>query len=345
MNIFKSLIRNKLFMSGFSIISLMLLCSLIYWLLYNDQIPSTEILTDDQGNMIKPPYNWFLYPPLGTDEFGRNILVVMIVGFKYTIFAAILITLIRVIPSIFFGLGIHYYLSKFERPIKSLADSINYFPLTLLAFLFLSYMNIEGLMMEDPSVPSFWERVGLFILLLSIIFIPSNSVLIANEVKKINSMEFIDSSRTLGASTFHIISKHIRPFLVPQLYIILIREFIQTLLLMSHLGVLNIFIGGAIRKTNLFGTPKLASQTDEWTGLLGMWWDYLWTSYPWITIIPVIAFTVLILSAKGMLEGIKDVLASEPDVVVIKNEQSEEIGPNIPPFQLLRAQNINKIKV
>lgn len=332
----KNLFKNKLFLTGFCFISTLFIISILYWIFFNDQIPENEVLRDAKGELIRPPYSWSLYPPLGTDEFNRNILIVMIVGFKYTVIAGLVITLIRVVPSIFIGLGIHYYLSKLERPIKSIADSINYFPITLLAYMLLYYVSVGGVLMEDPSVPSYWGRIGVFILFLSVIFIPTNSVLIANEVKKINSMEFIDSSRVLGASTYRIITKHIRPFLVPQLYIIFLREFIQTLLLMSHLGVLNIFIGGAIRKTNLFGTAKLASQSDEWTGLLGMWWDYLWTSYPWITLIPVIAFTVLILAAKSMLEGIKEVLSSENDVVSIKKQKSEEISPDIPPFELIR---------
>ena len=330
----KKLFTNRLFIFGFSIISLLLSISLGYWAIFEDHIPTTNLLKDENGDILRPPYNGSVYPPLGTDEFGRNILMVMIVGFKYTILAGFLITFIRVIPSIFLGLVIHFYLGKLERPIKSMADSINYFPVTLLAYFMLFYMSSHGIMMDDPAIPEFWGRVWFFVFILSIIFIPTNSVLIANEVKKIYNMEFIESSRVLGANTWRIITKHIRPFLVPQLYIIFIREFIQTLVLMSHLGVLGIFIGGAVRKENLFGNAKSASISDEWTGLIGMWWQYLWTSYPWIAIIPILGLTLLIIAAKSILEGIKEVIIIE-EKVIHDNKQTIVIDPDIPPFQLL----------
>jgi len=333
----KALFKNRLFLTGFSIISGLLAVSLFYWAFYNDNIPAlTEMLKGEDGKPIRPPYSGALYPPFGMDEFGRNILFVMIVGFKYTLLAGVAITMIRVVPSIFFGLGIHYLLGKFERPIKSMADAINYFPTTLLAYMLLLYPLVAGVFWEDPSIPGYWGRVWLFILVLSVIFIPTNSVIIANEVKKIDQMEFIEASRTLGANTGRIITKHIRPFLVPQLYIIFVREFIQTLLLMSHLGVLSIFVGGVVERSNLFFMTIGVSRSDEWTGLIGMWWRYLWTAYPWIAVIPVVAFTILILAAKSMLEGIKEVYSTETVIVHVADKQSDPVDPDIPPFELLR---------
>ncbi|MFC4409027.1 ABC transporter permease [Chungangia koreensis] len=340
----KALFKNRLFLIGFSIIGTFLFISLFYWAFFGDDIPRLDyFLEDENGKLLRPPYSGSIYPPLGTDEFGRNIFIVMIVGFKYTLLAALIITFLRVVPSVFFGLAIHYIFGRFERPIKSLADSINYFPTTLLAYLLLFYMSFAGIYMEDPAVPGFWGRVAVFIVILSLIFIPANSVLIANEVKKIDNMEFIEVSRTLGADTARIILQHIRPFLVPQLYIIFIREFIQTLLLMSHLGVLGIFIGGSIVRENLFYREVLTSRSDEWTGLIGLWWQYLWTTYPWISVIPIVAFTVLILSAKCMLEGTKEVYSAETATVQVAEKQQVIIDPAIPPFQLLSTAKKRQI--
>jgi hypothetical protein len=39
---------------------------------------------------------------------------------------------------------------------------------------------------------------------------------------------------------------HIKPFLVPQFAVIFLKDFIQTLILMSHLAVLGISLGGSI---------------------------------------------------------------------------------------------------
>ncbi|MGB5947079.1 MAG: ABC transporter permease subunit [Paenisporosarcina sp.] len=318
MFIMKRLFLNKLFITGFFIINSMLLVSILYFFIFNDRIPTSPLLFDSSGKPLPAPYSMKIFPPFGTDNFGRDLLIVMIVGTKYTIAATLIITFLRVFPSIWIGLFIHFFLQKIERPLKSIADALNYFPITLLAFLLLNVIliqevivyDIDGVLVRGPEPLPYWNRIVLFLVVLAALFIPTNSILIANEVKAIYNKEFIESSRTLGASNWRIVSKHIKLFLVPQIAIIFLRDFIQTLILMSHLAVLGIFIGGFTRRGDLFGYTKQLSNSNEWAGLLGMWWDYLWTSYPWISFIPILFISILILSAKAMMEGLTNVLAT-----------------------------------
>lgn len=318
MYILKRLLVNKLFMSGFLIISAMLLVSILYYFSFNDRIPTTPLLFDSQGKPLPAPYSFKDFPPFGTDNFGRDLLFVMLVGAKYTIAAALIITFLRVFPSIGIGLCIHFFLQKIEKPLKSMADALNYFPMTLLAFLLLNgvlfsevgTLLVDGVFVRGPEPLPYWSRIILYFVIFSLLFVPTNSILIANEVKAIYNKEFIESSKTLGASNWRIITKHIKPFLIPQVAIIFLRDFIHTLILMSHLAVLGLFIGGFTRRGDLFGYTKQLSNSNEWAGLLGMWWDYLWTSYPWISFIPILFISILILSAKAMMEGISSVLAT-----------------------------------
>ncbi|WP_144235642.1 peptide ABC transporter permease [Planomicrobium okeanokoites] len=335
----RQLIKYKLFLFGAVLIGGTFLASLFYFIFFNDQIPSSPLLYDDNGRPLHAPYSGTVYPPLGTDEFGRDIAVVMLVGAKYTIGAAFLISLLRVVPAIFIGVFIQLYLKGIKRPLKSVADSLTYFPITLLAFLLLNWVSLRGILFEEGAPPS-GIQIIIYVAVLSLIFIPINSVLIANEVELIYNKEFIACSRTLGAGKWRIITKHIRPFLVPQLWIILIREFIQSLILMSHLGILSIFIGGVVFKENLFGNRAAVSLSSEWAGTLGMWWDYLWTSYPWIAFIPIGLITLLILAAKGMLDSLEHLLASEQPVQMEKTVNEEDVSlTHLTSFQLLKARN------
>lgn len=331
----KRTFQNRLFLLGFITISGLLLASILYFIAFHDRIPTASLLFDNNGRPIPAPYSGILYPPLGTDNFGRNIAIVMLIGAKYTIFAAIVITLIRVVPSILFGFLIHFYLGRFKKPIKYIADSINYFPVTLFAFLILNWISFEGILMQE-STYSLWELIGIYILVLSVFFIPFNSVLIANEVKLISKMEFIECSLTLGANTWHIITRHIKTFLVPKLYLIFIKEFMQSLILMAHLGVLNVFIGGITFREDLFGSSRPVSPSSEWAGTLGMWWSFLWTSYPWISLIPIILLTILILAAKCILEGLQQVLFIEERVTIVEDENKNITYENLSRFELIK---------
>ena len=318
MYILKRLLLNKLFLTGFIISGGLFSVSILYFLIFNDQIPTSPLLYDPNGKPLPAPYNFKNFPPFGTDSFGRDLFIVMVVGAKYTILAALIISFLRVFPSIWIGLFFHFFLKKLERPIKSIVDAFNYFPMTLFAFLLLnvilfqdmSMIIVDGVQVEGPEPLPYGERVLLYFVVLAFLYIPTNSILISNEVKTIYNKEFIESSRTLGASNWRIVTKHIKPFLVPQLAIIFLRDFIQTLILMSHLAVLGLFLGGYVRREDLFGQTKAISTSNEWAGLLGMWWDFLWTSYPWISFIPIIFLSLLILSVKGMMDGLTNVLTS-----------------------------------
>jgi peptide/nickel transport system permease protein len=128
--------------------------------------------------------------------------------------------------------------------------------------------------------------------------IPTLTVLISSEINKILNYEFIESARTLGGSRYHLLMKHIKPYLLPQLFIIYFREFIQVMLLLAHLGVIGIYLGGGTSETDLFSKTKILSASNEWSGLIGTWWSFIWTTYPWIAFIPVLFFTFTISAGK-----------------------------------------------
>ncbi|WP_421383246.1 ABC transporter permease subunit [Bacillus salacetis] len=330
------LIKNPYFVIGFLFLFGMFGGSLVYYWLTGDQIPTVELLKDENGKFMSPPYSPIEYPVLGTDNFGHDVFYLMLAGAKYTIGSAMIIAISRVIPSVFIGLGIHFYLGKIKRVLASIVDASNYFPTTLLAFLLMNWVMFEGPLRNPDSFPySFMEKVLIYIVILVAISIPSVSLLFANEVENVMNKEFIQSARVLGARRSHFIKNHLRPFIVPQIYLVLIREFIASMLLISHLGVLGIFIGGAKLAEDVFNNPNFVSLSHEWSGSLGTWWEFLWTTYPWIAFIPVIFFTLTILSGKMMLVGLSRELENsevpqQPVEAAVSGGASEEN-----PFQLV----------
>ncbi|MFI8575533.1 ABC transporter permease subunit [Rossellomorea aquimaris] len=300
----KKLMKNPSFIMGFIFLFGMFASSLVYYVGWGDEVPKLDLLKNEEGNLLSPPYSPVEYPPLGTDNFNRNIFLLIIVGAKYTIGAALVITLCRVFPSVLLGMVLHFYLKPFRRIIDNIVDAANYFPPTLLSFLLLNWMMLEGPLYNPEGFPyDFTDKTIFYLIILIVISIPSLTLLFANENDRIMSQEFIDSAKVLGATKRHYIRNHIRPFILPQILLVSIREFMIIMLLIAHLGVLNIYIGGSSLEVDLFDNPFLASLSHEWSGLLGGWWQFLWTTYPWISFIPVVFFTLTILSAKLMLIG------------------------------------------
>ncbi|MBN8192886.1 ABC transporter permease subunit [Bacillus sp. NTK074B] len=301
---FKKLMKKPAFLTGFLFLFGMFAASLVYYAGWGDEVAKLDLMKNEEGDFLSPPYSPLEYPPLGTDNFNRNVLLLLIVGAKYTIGAALVIMLCRVLPSVVLGLVIHFYFKPFRNIIDHIVDAANYFPPTLLSFLLLNWMLLEGPLDNPDHFPyDFWDKTIFYLVILIIISIPSLTPLFSNEYDKIMKEEFIDSSKVLGATKRHYIMNHIRPFILPQILLISIREFMIIMLLIAHPGVLKVFIGGAVLEEDVFHNQVFVSLTYEWSGLLGGWWQYLWTTYPWISFIPVVFFSLTILSAKLMLIG------------------------------------------
>ncbi|BCB02599.1 ABC transporter permease subunit [Bacillus sp. KH172YL63] len=333
----KKLLKNPAFVIGFMFLFGMFAGSIIYYAGWGDVVPEIEMMKDEEGKLFRGPYSPLQFPPLGTDNFDRNVLLVILVGAKYTIGAGLIITFFRVVPSVAMGLILHFYMKPFKRIIDHIVDATNYFPPTLLAFLLLNWMMLEGPLMNPDSYHYvFSDKLLFYVIILVLISIPSLTLLFSHEYYKIMKHEFIDTAKVLGATKRHFIWNHIRPFIVPQILLVCIREFMIVMLLIAHLGVLNIYIGGSSLETDVFNNRVFVSLSNEWSGLLGGWWEFLWTTFPWISFIPVMFFTMTIISAKLMLIGATRVLTDLEKEAPYRVDLEESLYEDKELFEMVR---------
>lgn len=102
--------------------------------------------------------------------------------------------------------------------------------------------------------------------------------------------------------------KHLLPELSTRLVLLFAQQMIQVLILLAHLGVLAIFIGGA--ETLALGDPLNVQLVDiplagEWSGIIGMSFMKLQAA-PWVILIPLSCFAVTILALNLIIQGIQN---------------------------------------
>jgi len=314
----KLLLKKPLFWCGFLFILLWLIGSFTYMIVWHNYIPIVDMKMNSAGQYISaPPYSPMEFPPLGADDFSRNIFIVVLIGAKFTLGFAILIALMRIILSGVIGITFRLYLPKIGRTLLAPFESLSYFPIALLAYLILHWVLFQdGVIHNGHFTYGFWTRTWIDVAVLTLISIPTTTQTLFNETDTLLQREFIESAKVLGGSRFHIFKVHLKPFLSPRLFLVFVREIVQVLLLMAHLGVFNIGIGGILMKQSLFSTGVPAkmypySLSNDWAGLIGIYWHFLWTSYPYIAFIPIILVTLAILSAKGILVSIQSIVEGD----------------------------------
>ncbi|MGG2935022.1 ABC transporter permease subunit [Bacillus pacificus] len=289
--------KDKYFLISISFLILVFLISIGFSLYTNDNIPQVSIKYDEKGNVQAapfPPSSTFL---LGTDTRGYDLLHRVILGAKWSIGITFLIAILRTILSIGIGFYIAFYVKRKFRTLEGIFDSFTVIPMTLIAYFILNTV----LRFENGDVPPpFYQRAIFESITLVILALPTLAFYFANETKKLLSEEFMHAAEILGGSKWHKIKKHILPNIFPICMIVLIQQFVQALILLSHLGILELFFGGTI----LTGGGKEAdSVSNEWSGLIGLYFRSLSTQ-PWIPLAPIACFIITIIVANLLVRRV-----------------------------------------
>ncbi|NMH68562.1 ABC transporter permease subunit [Bacillus sp. RO3] len=294
----KGVWKNPLFLIGFLFIVLMLVSSFVYSMVWGDEVRRLYFISVDGVVVESSPISPTKAFPFGTDPQGLDMLGKILIGAKYTILTALLIAFLRVILALPVGLILGTYLVKYKKYINGWIDSFHYIPLTVLAYYLLKPVLWEPFGGFPNSIV---ERFFLEIMILSLLIVPILSVVLSNEVALLHKQEFILSAKTLGAGRRRIIFKHILPGMKEKLVILLGQQFMQTLIIFIHLGLLTLFLGGTDVDYQLVHDPP-RSITYEWSGLIGDSFRYLHGA-PWIPLTPILFFSATMVSVSFMIEG------------------------------------------
>ena len=247
---------------------------------------------DDFGMYASP------YPPskahiFGTDEWGYDILTLLLYGAKYTIFIGVITAVLRMIIGGF--LGMITGLKKKKRRTDNVFGLLGSIP----AFIIV-YFTMTGIIVNSPLSTGTLIMIQTTVMVL--VGIPGVYAAVYSKTTALKQHLYITASSALGAGSIRIAIKHLLPHLQGTFMVMLLKEIILVLSLMGQLGIFNIFIGGTILR--LGGPPVYVSITRDWAGLIGQWRSFIF-DYQWILFYPLLAFVLLIFAFYMLLRGIE----------------------------------------
>lgn len=313
--------KQPYFVIGFSILAFFLVSSFVYeWIWGNVPRQIYYVMENDravEGAPLSPSWQY----PLGTDQYGYDLLGKLMLGAKYTILAALAVAALRMLIAVPAGYILGIYLDKHRKWLSSFADSMHYIPLTLFA----AYVLTPVLWMpEEGFSTTLWERIAIQVVMMAILTVPIVSILIANEAALLKDKEYILAAKTLGAGRLRIIRKHLYPQMREKIAVLYGQQVMETFIILAHLGLLNLFLGGTkVSYDPLFGDPPM-SISYEWAGLFGSTFRYL-QGAPWLPLMPVLFIGLAIFSVSLMMEGY--LRSKKPKIK--KNRQSAQDDPLI----------------
>jgi ABC-type dipeptide/oligopeptide/nickel transport system permease subunit len=286
---------NYPFYLGFIFVSILVLLSIIGPYIAPHTLTDMFKTSYTNGRIYAPPLepfeSWDF--PLGTDKWGYDILTMLLYGIRYTIWISLAVTIIKMVLGTIIGL----YAGMWNRTpswIEAIESAWSYVPLFLILFFFFNPISFGG--QVEPSI-----LILYFIILTSIISIPSIVSSVRKNTKEISKSTYIEAARTLGANKHRLIWKHIFPQLKESLLVMFILEIVIVISIMGQLALMNIFIGGTIVRRD----PTIyLSITKEISGLVGSARGNIYGSSH-ILYIPLIVLLLTTLSFNLFANGLK----------------------------------------
>ncbi|MCM3569988.1 ABC transporter permease subunit [Neobacillus mesonae] len=249
------------------------------------------------GKIIGPPLEPFMSMdyPLGTDRWGYDLFSMILYGIRYTLVISITITVIKMAAGSFLGLYIGTW-RKVPQWIQAFENAWSYIPLFLILFFFLAPISVNS------EVNSF-VLIFYFIIIASIISIPSIISSVRKKSNEIFKSTFIEAAQTLGASRHRIVWRHVFPQLKESLLIMFILEIVQVIALMGQLALMKIFIGGTIFRpdNNIY-----LSITKEIAGLVGSARENIYSHTAYILYVPLVLLLIITISFSLLANGLKN---------------------------------------
>ncbi|MCA1063824.1 hypothetical protein LCL98_10295 [Rossellomorea aquimaris] len=286
---------------------LMMVTGSVLFSLSDGAIPQTILETSETGEIIgSAPFHPSLDFPFGTDRDGYDLFFKVLQGAQYTLGAAIMISLLSFVVSFVLGILGGFVTSSYYEWSQNVLSSFYFIPQSIIA-----YNVLFPLLWEPPQgfETTLTERVVWSVVSLGVITVPTTAILIANETRELLQKEFIMSARVLGGSRFFLFRKHLMPHLRMRLFIIFPKITIQVLLIIAHLGFFQLFFGGTDVCYGPFCDPPKPI-VNEWSGLMAMNFNELFNAW-WIFMVPMLFFSLTILSLNGITKGLEGMVSSE----------------------------------
>ncbi|MGN7196177.1 ABC transporter permease [Bacillus mycoides] len=291
--------RDVRFWLGVTFLSVLMIVSIGNTLFFDGNIRELTMMYNEKGELEAAPFSpsskfWF-----GTDEKGRDLFQLIIEGAKWTVGASIVIAVLRVVIGGAIGLLLGMYSKRSFPVISSFFD-----PFSIVPMIMISYFMLNAVLMFESgeAAAPFHLRVAFQIIVLACLVVPTVMLYVAQEVKRIKNEEFMLAATVLGGSKWQRLKRHVWPHMLPSFLLLVAQQFVSTLLLLLHLGLLELFFGGTI----IFGT-EADSVTKEWTGLIGQNFRHL-TTHTWIVLIPIAFYSMTILSGNLISNSMQDAI-------------------------------------
>ena len=268
--VWRRLKKDRVAMIGFFIIGAFIVFAVLADLL----VPYTEALTMNMKLRLSPPTaeNWF-----GRDGYGRDLFARCLHGARVSLFIGFATSFATLIAGGIIGAFVGYVGGKLDNLVMRALDIFSSIPDILFAMAVVAAMG--------PGIINICIAISLN-------YIPNFVRIVRSSVLNISEYEYIEASRAGGASTTHILFRHILPNTVGILIVQTTANVASIILIAATLSFLGLGIN----------PPQ-----PEWGALVSEGKEFLRTA-PHLILIPGFMICISSFAMSVLGDGLRDAL-------------------------------------
>ncbi|MFB7461527.1 ABC transporter permease [Streptomyces sp. NPDC056188] len=154
-------------------------------------------VTDAPGRPLESPSAHF---PLGTDQFGRNLLGLLIWGSRVSLLVGLLAAVLSVAIGAVIGITAGHFRGWYATVIMRVTDWFLVMPTLVLAIALATVMS---------------RSLGTIILAIGVTTWPTTARLVRAQTLAVESRPYIERAKALGGGHWHVMSRHVLPNVMP----------------------------------------------------------------------------------------------------------------------------------
>ena len=198
--VLRRLRQHKLFLTGFALFAVVLVMAVFAPLIA--PLPPDEI---QFRHRFEPPSLAF---PMGTDNFGRDLLSRVVYGARLSLEIGFTVVLLTGIFGTAIGAAAGYY-RKLDNPLMRVMDALMAFPAILLAVAIAAALGASAVNA---------------VIALAAVYTPRTARIVRASVLVVREMEYVQAARACGATNWRIMRRHILPNSMAPLIVQLVQE-------------------------------------------------------------------------------------------------------------------------
>ena len=263
--------KNKLAMAGliFLVILLILSLSLDLFMNYEEDALAQNVRNRNQGFSAEHP--------LGTDQFGRDMLARILYGARISISTTLVVIVIATTISVLIASVAGYFGGWVDNLIMRFMDIL---------------LSIPTILLNISIVAALGSGLQNVMLAIGVSSIPGYCRIVRASILSLRDQDFVEACRAAGASDFFLITRHILPNCVAPLIVqatLRIGAAILSCASMSFLGL------------------GIVPPTPEWGSMLSTGRNFL-RDAPHVCIFPGLAIMAAVFSMNLVGDGLRDAL-------------------------------------